>query len=100
MQYTDTYNENILSFVNNVKTVDGGSHEVGFKTGITKAFNDYAKNNNIFKAKDGSLDGSDVREGLSAVISLRIPEELLQFEGQTKGKLGTPEARSVRKYHI
>ena len=95
MQYTDTYNENILSFVNNVKTVDGGSHEVGFKTGITKAFNDYAKNNNIFKAKDGSLDGSDVREGLSAVISLRIPEELLQFEGQTKGKLGTPEARSV-----
>ena len=95
MQYTDTYNENILSFVNNVKTVDGGSHEVGFKTGITKAFNDYAKNNNIFKAKDGTLDGSDVREGLSAVISLRIPEELLQFEGQTKGKLGTPEARSV-----
>ena len=95
MQYTDTYNENILSFVNNVKTIDGGSHEVGFKTGITKAFNDYAKNNNIFKAKDGTLDGSDVREGLSAIISLRIPEELLQFEGQTKGKLGTPEARSV-----
>ena len=95
MQYTDTYNKNILSFVNNVKTIDGGSHEVGFKTGITKAFNDYAKNNNIFKAKDGTLDGSDVREGLSAIISLRIPEELLQFEGQTKGKLGTPEARSV-----
>ena len=95
MQYTDTYNENILSFVNNVKTSDGGSHEVGFKTGITKAFNDYAKNNNIFKSKDGTLDGADVREGLSAVISLKIPEELLQFEGQTKGKLGTPEARSV-----
>ncbi len=95
MQYTDTYNENILSFVNNVKTSDGGTHEVGFKTGITKAFNDYAKNNNIFKAKDGNLDGSDVREGLSAVISLKIPEELLQFEGQTKGKLGTPEARSI-----
>ena len=95
MQYTDTYNENILSFVNNVKTGDGGSHEVGFKTGITKAFNDYAKSNNLFKAKDGTLDGADVREGLSAVISLRIPEELLQFEGQTKGKLGTPEARSV-----
>ena len=95
MQYTDTYNENILSFVNNVKTSDGGPHEVGFKTGITKAFNDYAKNNNIFKAKDGTLDGSDVREGLSAVISLKVPEELLQFEGQTKGKLGTPEARSV-----
>jgi len=95
LQYTDTYNENILSFVNNVKTSDGGTHEVGFKTGITKAFNDYAKNNNLFKAKDGTLDGSDVREGLSAVISLKIPEELLQFEGQTKGKLGTPEARSV-----
>ncbi len=95
MQYTNTYNESILSFVNNVKTVDGGSHEVGFKTGITKAFNDYAKNNNLFKAKDGTLDGADVREGLSAVISLKIPEELLQFEGQTKGKLGTPIARSV-----
>ncbi len=95
LQYTNTYNESILSFVNNVKTVDGGSHEIGFKTGITKAFNDYAKNNNLFKAKDGSLDGADVREGLSAVISLKIPEELLQFEGQTKGKLGTPIARSV-----
>ena len=95
MCYTDSYSENIISFVNNVKTIDGGTHEVGFKTGITKAFNDYAKNNNIFKAKDSSLDGSDVREGLSAVISLKVPEELLQFEGQTKGKLGTPEARSV-----
>ncbi len=95
MQYTNSYNESILSFVNNVKTSDGGTHEVGFKTGITKAFNDYAKNNNLFKSKDGTLDGADVREGLSAVISLKIPEELLQFEGQTKGKLGTPEARSV-----
>lgn len=94
MQYSDSYNENILSFVNNVKTTDGGSHEVGFKTGITKAFNDYAKNNGILK-KDTSLEGGDVREGLSAVISLKIPEELLQFEGQTKGKLGTPEARSI-----
>ena len=95
MQYSESYNENILSFVNNVKTSDGGSHEVGFKTGITKAFNDYAKANNLIKNKDGNLDGSDVREGLSAVISLKIPEKLLQFEGQTKGKLGTPEARSV-----
>ena len=95
MQYTDTYNENIISFVNNVKTIDGGSHEVGFKTGITKAFNDYVKSNNILKGKDASFDGSDVREGLSAVINLKIPENLLQFEGQTKGKLGTPEARSV-----
>ena len=95
MQYTDSYNEQILSFVNNVKTSDGGSHEVGFKSGITKVFNDYAKQNNIIKGKESLFDGSDVREGLSAVINLKIPEELLQFEGQTKGKLGTPEARSV-----
>ena len=94
MQYSESYNENILSFVNNVKTGDGGTHEVGFKTGITKAFNDYAKSNGILK-KDQSLDGSDVREGLTAVISLKIPEASLQFEGQTKGKLGTPEARSI-----
>lgn len=95
LQYQEGYNENILSFVNNVKTSDGGSHEVGFKTGLTKAFNEYAKNNNLLKGKDSSFDGSDVREGLSAVINLKIPEELLQFEGQTKGKLGTPEARPV-----
>ena len=95
MQYTDTYNENIISFVNNVKTVDVGTHEVDFKTGITKAFNDYVKANNLVKGKDAAFDGTDVREGLSAVINLRIPEALLQFEGQTKGKLGTPEARSI-----
>ncbi len=95
MQYSESYNENIMSFVNNVKTSDGGSHEVGFKTGITKAFNDYARSNNILKGKDANLDGSDVREGLSVVINLRIPENLLEFEGQTKGKLGTPEARSI-----
>lgn len=94
MQYTDSYNEQILSFVNNVKTGDGGSHEVGFKTGITKAFNDYARSNNLIKGKEG-LTGDDVREGLSAIISVKIPENLLQFEGQTKGKLGTPEARSA-----
>ena len=95
MQYTDTYNESIISFVNNVKTSDGGTHEVGFKTGITKAFNDYVKNNGLLKGKDNTFDGSDVREGLSVVINLRIPEDKLQFEGQTKGKLGTPEARSI-----
>lgn len=95
MQYSDSYNENILSFVNNVKTSDGGTHEVGFKTGITKAFNDYARANNLIKGKESNLEGSDVREGLSVVISLKIPEKLLQFEGQTKGKLGTPEAKSV-----
>ncbi len=93
LQYTDTYSENIVSFVNNVKTVDGGSHEVGFKTALTRVFNDYAKSNGFVKGKEKALEGSDVREGLTAVISLRIPEDLLQFEGQTKGKLGTPTAR-------
>ena len=89
MQYTDSYNENIVSFVNNVKTIDGGSHEVGFKTGLTKVFNDYAKSNGFVKGKDKAFEGSDVREGLTAVISLKIPEGILQ----TKGKLGTPQAR-------
>ena len=93
MQYTDSYNENIVSFVNNVKTIDGGSHEVGFKTALTKVFNDYAKSNGFVKGKDKAFEGSDVREGLTAVISLKIPEGILQFEGQTKGKLGTPQAR-------
>ena len=95
MQYTDTYQENIISFVNDVKTPDGGSHEVGFKTALTRVFNDYAKNNGYVKTKDKPLEGSDVREGLTAIISLKIPEALLQFEGQTKGKLGTPLARTV-----
>ena len=92
-QYTDSYNETIESFVNNVKTGDGGTHEVGFKTALTKVFNDYAKNNGFLKAKDKNLEGSDTREGITAIISLQIPESLLQFEGQTKGKLGTPAAR-------
>ncbi len=95
MQYTDTYQENIVSFVNNVKTSDGGTHEVGFKTALTRVFNDYAKNNGFIKGKEKALEGSDVREGLTAVISLKIPEDLLQFEGQTKGKLGTPQARTI-----
>jgi len=95
MQYTDTYQENIVSFVNNVKTIDGGSHEVGFKTALTRAFNDYAKNNGYIKGKEKAFEGSDVREGLTAIISLKIPENLLQFEGQTKGKLGTPQARTA-----
>ena len=94
-QYTDSYNENIVSFVNNVKTVDGGTHEVGFKTALTRVFNEYAKANNFFKGKDKSFDGTDVREGLTAVISLKIPEKDLQFEGQTKSKLGSPIARTV-----
>ena len=95
MQYTDTYNEKIVSFVNNVKTIDGGSHEVGFKSALTRVFNDYAKANGFVKEKDKALEGSDVREGLTAVISLKIPEGILQFEGQTKGKLGTPQAKNA-----
>ena len=94
-QYTDSYSENLISFVNNVKTNDGGTHEVGFKTALTRVFNDYAKTNGYLKAKDKSFEGPDTREGLTAVLSLQIPEELLQFEGQTKGKLGTPSARNV-----
>ena len=95
MQYTDTYNENIVSFVNNVKTIDGGSHEVGFKSALTRVFNDYAKTNGFVKGKDKAFEGSDVREGLTAIISLKIPEGILQFEGQTKGKLGTPQAKAA-----
>ena len=94
-QYTDTYAENIISFVNNVKTNDGGSHEVGFKSALTRVFNDYARNNKYLKDKDKNLEGSDTREGLTAIISLQIPEEALQFEGQTKSKLGTPSARTA-----
>lgn len=95
LQYTDSYSENIISFVNNVKTSDGGSHEVGFKTAITKVLNDYARENSFLKTRDKSFDGSDVREGLTAIISVQIPEAILQFEGQTKSKLGTPMARSI-----
>ncbi|MDD4831981.1 MAG: ATP-binding protein, partial [Bacilli bacterium] len=89
LQYTDSYSENIVSFVNNVKTTDGGSHEIGFKTAITRVFNEYAKENDYIKNKDKSFEGSDVREGLTAILSVRIPESILQFEGQTKAKLGT-----------
>ncbi len=94
-QYTDTYSENLISFVNNVKTIDGGTHEVGFKTAVTKIFNEYARENGYLKAKDKNFEGNDTKEGLTAIVSLKIPETLLQFEGQTKGKLGTPEARTV-----
>ncbi|WP_125766467.1 DNA topoisomerase IV subunit B [Lapidilactobacillus wuchangensis] len=94
-QYNDGYSENIISFVNNVRTADGGSHETGMKSGLTRAFNDYARKTNLLKDKDKNLEGSDVREGISAVISVRIPEEILEFEGQTKGRLGTPQARTA-----
>ena len=95
LQYNDGYSDNILSFVNNVRTKDGGTHETGFKSAITKAFNDYARKTGLLKEKDKNLEGSDYREGLSAVISLLVPEEHLQFEGQTKDKLGSPLARPI-----
>lgn len=95
MQYTTNYSENIISFVNNVKTVDGGTHELGFKSSLTRILNEYAKKNNILKSKDKTFEGSDVREGLTAIISVKIPESILQFESQTKSKLGTPVARSA-----
>ncbi len=94
-QYTDTYQENTFSFVNLVRTSDGGSHETGFKTAFTKCLNDYARSNGLLKEKDKNFEGSDVREGLTAIISCSIPESILQFEGQTKGKLGTPEAKNA-----
>ena len=94
LQYcNEDYNETIYSYVNNVRTRDGGTHETGFRLGITKAVNDFAENSKLAKAK--KLEGSDIREGLTAVISLKIPETLLEFEGQTKGKLGTPQATSI-----
>jgi topoisomerase-4 subunit B len=92
-QFTKSYSDNIISFVNNVRTKDGGTHETGFKSAFTKVFNDYGRKMNIIKERDPSLEGTHVREGLTAIISIRIPENLLQFEGQTKNKLGTPEAR-------
>ncbi|AKG04487.1 MULTISPECIES: DNA topoisomerase IV subunit B [Salimicrobium] len=94
-QFNDGYTENILSFVNNVRTKDGGTHESGAKTAITRVFNDYARRTQLLKEKDKNLEGNDIREGFTCIISVRIPEDLLQFEGQTKSKLGTPEARSA-----
>ncbi|MEH7016498.1 MULTISPECIES: DNA topoisomerase IV subunit B [Bacillus] len=93
-QFNDGYSENILSFVNNVRTKDGGTHEAGFKTAMTRVFNEYARKVSLLKEKDKNLEGTDIREGLAAIVSIRVPEELLQFEGQTKGKLGTSEGRS------
>lgn len=94
-QFNDGYSETILSFVNNVRTKDGGTHETGAKTAMTRIFNEYARKTGLLKEKDKNLDGSDIREGIAAIVSVRIPEEILQFEGQTKGKLGTSEARTI-----
>lgn len=94
-QFTTGYADQILSFVNNVRTRDGGTHETGFKTALTRVFNEYALRLNVLKDKAKKLEGADIREGLTAIISIRVPEALLQFEGQTKNKLGTTEARAA-----
>ena len=93
LQYTTAYSDNIYSFVNNINTVEGGTHLEGFKRALTKVFNDYAKSHNILKEKDGNLQGEDIREGITAVISVKVKEP--QFEGQTKTKLGNSEVTGL-----
>jgi DNA gyrase subunit B len=93
MQHNDSYTENIYSFVNNINTPEGGTHLTGFKNALTKTFNDYARKNKLLKESEESLSGEDIREGLTAIISVKIGEP--QFEGQTKQKLGNSEARAA-----
>jgi len=93
MQYTDAYAENIYSFVNNINTVEGGTHMVGLRSALTRAMNDYAKENNFLKGGIDSLSGDDVREGMTAILSIKVPEP--QFEGQTKTKLGNSEIKGI-----
>ncbi|MGJ9385288.1 DNA topoisomerase (ATP-hydrolyzing) subunit B [Salipaludibacillus neizhouensis] len=93
MQYNDGFSSNLYSFANNINTHEGGTHESGFKTGLTRAINDYARKNGLFKDNDPNLIGDDVREGLTAIISVKIPDP--QFEGQTKTKLGNSEVRTI-----
>jgi len=93
LQYTDAYVENILSYANNINTTDGGTHEAGFKAAMTRVVNDYGRKNNVLKNGTSNLSGEDIREGLTAVISVKVPEP--QFEGQTKTKLGNSEVRSI-----
>ncbi|MGM9969312.1 MAG: DNA topoisomerase IV subunit B [Anaeroplasma sp.] len=94
IQFIESYSETIVSFVNNVKTGDGGTHETGFKAALTKAFNDFAHRSKLIK-DTVQLEGTDIRAGMTAVVSVRIGEKLLEFEGQTKGKLGTPAAKTA-----
>ena len=95
LQFTDAYQEQMVSFVNNVRTRDGGTHETGFRSGLTKVVNEYAREKALLKEKDKNLEGADIREGIIAILSIRVPEKMLQFEGQTKAKLGTPQARTI-----
>lgn len=93
VQYNNSYNENVICFANHLRNAEGGTHLTGFRTALTKTINDYAKKNNLLKEKEKSLSGDDVREGLTAIISVKIASETLQFEGQTKGKLGNSSVR-------
>ena len=93
IQHTDSYTESVFSFVNNIPTPEGGTHEVGFKSGVTKILNDYAKSNNLVKDKDVVFTGEDFREGMTAIISVKMKN--VEFEGQTKTKLGNPEAKAA-----
>ncbi len=93
LQYTNDYRTNLMTFANNIHTYEGGTHESGFKTALTRVINDYATKQNILKANDTNLSGEDVREGLTAVVSVKHPDP--QFEGQTKTKLGNADARTV-----
>ena len=93
LQYNDSYNELVLSFANNIHTMEGGSHETGFKSALTRVFNDYARTKNILREGDRNFSGEDVREGITAIISVKLPDA--QFEGQTKTKLGNTEIRSL-----
>ena len=93
IQYNDSYAENLFSYANNINTQEGGTHEAGFKSALTRVANDYARKSNMLKAADSNLSGDDIREGLTAVISVKVPEP--QFEGQTKTKLGNSEVRSI-----
>jgi len=93
--YTDSFNENVLSFANNIRTGEGGTHLTGFRTALLRATNDYARKNNFLKEKEESLTQEDLKEGLTAVVSVKIDSQILQFEGQTKTKLGNSEARGV-----
>ena len=93
IQYNDSYTSNIYSFANNIHTYEGGTHEAGFKTALTRVINDYARKNKIFKENDDNLSGEDVREGITAIVSIKHPDP--QFEGQTKTKLGNSEVRTV-----
>jgi len=93
IQYTSSYSENIYTFVNNINTIEGGTHLEGFKRSLTKVFNDYARSHNILKDKDGNLQGEDIREGITAIVSVKVKEP--QFEGQTKTKLGNSEVTGV-----